>query len=151
MERFGLTCRRLCFFNSVFVCISLKTTRDNCIYRIKYFATTFSSSFDCLFFSLLSIRQFLIQFIVNFRVQFFFTFDFHLFKLMEIICFVVIVFFSCFCPKTGLSHTSFQMSIEFLSKCLTLSLSSSDFQTILYAKLLVHHRPTFHTISLHQD
>lgn len=93
MERFGLTCRRLCFFNSVFVCISLKTTRDNCIYRIKYFATTFSSSFDCLFFSLLSIRQFLIQFIVNFRVQFFFTFDFHLFKLMEIVCFVVIVFF----------------------------------------------------------
>lgn len=41
--------------------------------------------------------------------------------------------------------------LNFYLNVLTLSLSSSDFQTILYAKLLVHHRPTFHTISLHQD
>lgn len=103
-------------FFPYFVCASasIKTTRDNCIYRIGYFATTFSASFDYrAVVLLLWIRQFLIGlFISPYRFLFFLAFDIFFctcsnqWNFVAFVSFVLLRILSKFHARILLTHCS---------------------------------------------
>lgn len=115
------TCRRLFFPYFVCASASIKTTRDNCIYRIEYFATTFSAGFDYRAVVLSRwIRQFLIGFIHFPESIPFFSciryFLLHLFKSLEFRCnfsFVLLLILSKFHARILLTHCSDKIQMLF--------------------------------------